>query len=205
MAVGIDDRLEKSTFERQDVDPAECPPLGKHGHDVAAEERSRSFVIDAARITFARALDEQCPHSAQQPADQWQPSQFGLGNEAHRMDRVQDEDIQPRHVIRHKQHVAVGGKESAVQPGTHIEHPEQPTRPDADQRPLSSRTQQRKHQNRGRNALQQMNSDARRAIQPYQERSLHRSFAHDKAQAKCVQFGRALTLDPLRQRSRSTS
>jgi len=56
---------------------------------------------------LARALDEQRSHLAEHSADQRQTRKLRFRDEAHRMDRVQDEDIEPGHVVRDQQRLVV--------------------------------------------------------------------------------------------------
>ena len=122
MAVCIDDRLKQRTFERKDVGSVGRLAFGEHGDHVATCERGRSAAVDTLRVTFPRALYEQRSHAAEHSTDQRQTSKLRLRDKADRMNRVEDEDIQPRHVIRDEQYVAVSGVENTMQAHVDIQH-----------------------------------------------------------------------------------
>ena len=58
------------------------------------------------RVAPPRALDEQRAAAAISRPDERPALELGLGDEAHRLQRVEHEDVEPRDVIRDEQQVA---------------------------------------------------------------------------------------------------
>ena len=97
----IDDRLQQRALERQQRRAVARRCLRERPRRCRRRvQRLRDLLVDAMRVVPARALDEQRADAGDEPSEHRPARDLRLGDEAHRTDRVQREDVEPRHVIR---------------------------------------------------------------------------------------------------------
>ena len=102
---GLDGRLQQRGVEVQDMAAIGRRALGKHRDVATGAKQRRDLCVDDLRVATAAAAQEDGFALRCQPADDRPGADFMLGDEGRGRKRVDDEDIDPRHVVGH-QHAA---------------------------------------------------------------------------------------------------
>ena len=128
---GFQRRLEQRSVKLQQRRAVGRRAFGKDGEHIALAQRGAHQGIDSSGVVRARAANEKRPAARAEPTHQRPAPHFRLCDEAHRQDRVDREDIEPRNVIRYeKKGPRVARRAVDLQP--HSEHSEQARRPAPD-------------------------------------------------------------------------
>ena len=138
---------------------------------------SAACAIDAARVALALALDEQRAGAADQPADHRPARELRLGDEAHRLHRIERDDVEPRDMIGDDQNVAARVRERSGQPCVDAEHAQQTTRPAPDHHAALRRRQKRQDERRRGNAFEHVRAGARDPVDAKRKRRRARTRA----------------------------
>jgi len=79
----------------------------KHRKPLTPEQRCSDQAINPPRVQAPAPGNKHGPGPCREPTHTRPVPHLGLGNETHGQYRIDDEDIQPRHVIGHEQHRGV--------------------------------------------------------------------------------------------------
>jgi hypothetical protein len=165
LTAGIDHRLEQRAMKRQQYATV-AGRAGRKDRDHVARCQCRANVTaEPMRIAAPATLDEQRADAGDQSTEQRPVREIRLGDEARRLDGVDDEYIEPRNMVGDDQHVA---DEPARRPSSDTqlgaEDRQQRGAPAAYQCLAARRSDQRKDQRGCRKTLEDMKAESQQAL-----------------------------------------
>lgn len=165
MTLRIDHRLQQRAVERQQHAAVAGLAFRKDRDDVTRCQRRAKVTADPMRVAATAPLDEQRADAGDQSADQRPVREIRLGDEARRLDGVDDEYIEPRRMVGDDQDVAAEpARRPSVDTQLGAEDRQQRGAPAAYQRLAARRSDQRKDQRGCRKTLEDMKAESQQAI-----------------------------------------
>ena len=158
--------LEQGGMKRFDLGTVGGRTFRKYGDIFAGGERLDDCTVGTHRIVPLTAFDEDGSSARHQESDDRPAANIRLRHEAHGNHRVDNPNIQPRHMVAHDQGRDVSGRSCAVYDDLQVEHIQDLPRPPLDRLEAPLSRKERKENAYVEATVEQMKQDSGEAVKP---------------------------------------